>query len=305
MAEEKKPLKKAIKGRKIPNTAELGEIYNELIKKPNVIGCYVGKKKKGEGKERGLAIVCGVNEKKDKKILQKDDLIPKHVDWLKSSASPQKIRTDVVKMGDKLKTESGPVIGPGDKVVHAASGEVGTVGIAMENSELGKVVTTAGHLFPDNVQDDNVTIRSGDSTVKAKMIKKVINQQADYALLQMTEPANPEVANLFRDLYAVGPLYIPNEEDIGKTMRILTPTEAFEVELKGIHGFFKWPGGSAMSELILTTWKTKGGDSGSCLVTTGFKVCGLLVGQIEIGDDAFSAFAPAYLPLQWENAKLI
>lgn len=68
--------KKRIRGRKLPNTTELMTIYQELIKKPNVFGCYVGKKVKAGNETGSLSIICGVKDKIDKKDLKPEERIP-------------------------------------------------------------------------------------------------------------------------------------------------------------------------------------------------------------------------------------
>jgi hypothetical protein len=295
------PRKKKIGGRKLPNTAELKDIYRELMKKPNVVGCYVGKKTTTGKKGGGVAIVCAVKDKIEHKDLKPEEVIPKTVDWLKSSSSPKKLKTDVVKLPHKLKRQAGAIIGAGDKIIRLRNNEEGSIGLALSHPELGPVVTTAGHLFNDSVGNEIVEIQSGASTVHGKMVKKVMEPDADYALIRVDESPNVKVENLFRDLYAVGPLYMISENDLEQKMSILTPRGEFEVTLKGIHGQFTWDG-VAMTDLILTTWGTVPGDSGSCLVTGNYAVCGLLVGQT---GTQFSAFAPAYIPVLKENSNLI
>jgi len=295
-----KPRKKKPVGRKIPNTAELMNIYRELMKKPNVVGCYVGKKTTS-GKKGSIAIVCAVQDKILHKDLKPEELIPKTVDWLKSSSSPKKLKTDVVKLPHKLTHQNGAIIGPGDKIIRLSNNEVGSIGLAISHPQFGPVVTTAGHLFNGSTGNEPVEIQSGDTKVQGIMVKRVMETDSDYALVRVNESPDIKIENLFRDLYAVGPLYMLSENDLGKKMIILTPRGDFEVTLEGIHGHFTWDGES-MTDLILTTWGTIPGDSGSCLVTDKFAVCGLLVGQT---GTQFSAFGPAYIPPLRENSQLI
>ncbi len=297
----KPPGKKKILGRKLPNKAELMNIYQELMKKPNVVGCYVGKKMVSGKKGSGLSIVCAVKDKIKLKKLKPEEVIPKTVDWLKSSSSPKKLKTDVVKVPDKLEHQTGPIIGPGDKIIRLSNNERGTIGLALSHPEFGPVVTTAGHVFNGSVGNEKVEIRSGASTVYGEMVKMDMGPDTDYALIRLDESSNAKVENLFNDLYAVGPLYMVSQNDLGKKMTILTPSGDFDVTLQGIHGHFAW-GGVTMTDLILTSWRTAPGDSGACLVTEDYAVCGLLVGNI---GDQFSAFASAYIPVLRENSNLI
>jgi len=297
----KPPGKKKILGRKLPNKAELMNIYRELMKKPNMVGCYVGKKMVSGKKGRGLSIVCAVKDKIELKKLKPEEVIPKTVDWLKSSSSPKKLKTDVVKVPEKLERLNGLIIGPGDKIIRLSNNEQGAIGLALSHPEFGPVVTTAGHVFNGSVGNEKVEIQSGASTVYGEMVKMDLGPDTDYALIRVDESPDVKVENLFSDLYAVGPLYMISDRDVGKKMIILTPRGKFPVELLGIHGQFTWDDES-MSDLILTSWGTVPGDSGSCLVTESFAVCGLLVGQS--GSD-FSVFAPAYIPAYRENSHLI
>lgn len=297
--------KQTIKGRRMPNTAELMEIYREMAKRPNVFGCYIGKKIRAGEKKPGLAVICAVKDKMDKENLGREEMIPRRFDWLKHASSPKKMRTDVVRMSDTLTRQAGPIIGPGDKIVRRANNEVASIGIAFLHPQYGPVVTTAGHLFPGDGVNEEVTIESGDSQVNGKMVKKMMTADADCALIQITDSSTSRVENLFRDLHAVGPLHFPSDQDLEKEMVVLTPTGTFDVICKGINGQFAWSNGILMSDLILTTWKTIPGDSGSCLVTKKYAACGLLVGQMASGDTLFSAFSPAYIPVLKEHGQLI
>jgi len=300
-----KTVRRSIRGRKMPNTVELMEIYREMVKRPNVFGCYVGKKISRGEKKPGLAVICAVKDKVDKENLSREEIIPSRFGWLKHASSPQKMRTDVVQMSDTLTRQTGPIIGPGDRIVRKANGEAAAIGIAFLHPQYGPVVTTAGHLFSGNGVDEDVTIESGDSQVNGKMVKKMMAANTDCALIQITNSSMSGVENLFRDLHAVGPLYFPSDQDLEKEMVVLTPTGAFDVICKGINGQFSWSNGILMNDLILTTWKTIPGDSGSCLVTKKYAACGLLVGQMSSGDTLFSAFVPAYIPVLMEHGQLI
>ncbi|MGB8951422.1 MAG: hypothetical protein WCC06_01960 [Candidatus Aminicenantales bacterium] len=211
----------------------------------------------------------------------------------------------MIRMSNTLIRQAGPIIGPGDRIVRRANGEAASIGIAFLHPQYGPVVTTAGHLFPGNDIDEEVTIESGDMQVNGKMVKKMMTADADCALIQITNSSTSRIENLFRDLYAVGPLYFPSDQDLEKEMVVLTPAGTFDVICKGINGQFAWSDGTLMRDIILTTWRTIPGDSGSCLVTQKYAACGLLVGQMVSGDTLFSAFAPAYIPVLREHGQLI
>jgi hypothetical protein len=298
------PNKPKTYSRCLPNTAELLEIYKELLEMPNVHFCFVGKKTKKGASTSRTSIVCGVKTKIKRNDIEKKDLVPRHFVWLKHASHPRRILTDVVEMPLNFQFRQGPIIGPGDTVT-AEDGSSATVGIAMRHPQFGEVVTTAGHLFSPNDLDQNVTVKSGDAVAAGKLIKRVRNNEVDYALIQMK--GSCRILNLFRDRYAVGPTHFPNEEDLNRELRILSPGGggSIGVTCRGIHGYFRLPGGPAMSNLIFTEDRTQRGDSGSCLIDESGAVWGLLVGGTCDSGISFSAFMPAYFPLIRERAYLI
>lgn len=105
-------------------------------------------------------------------------------------------------------------------------------------------------------------------------------------------------------MYPLGPLHFSSDQDLHKKVSILTATKILEVTCEGIHGHLN-DGEINLTGLIFTTCKTLGGDSGSCLIGENNEIWGLLVGSTKEGNGAVSAFLPAYIPLDRENADLI
>lgn len=216
---------------------------------------------------------------------------------------PKKLKTDVVKMSDTFIFQNGPVIGPGDIVVRRKNRGSAAVGIAISHPVYGPMVTTAGHLFSKYRKGELVAIQSEDTTINGRVVNRVMSVDTDYAIIQITDDS--KVANLFRDLYAVGPLHFINKHDIGKKMFLLTPKRFSEVICKGIYGSFTWLGGKSMHNLIFTSPRGVPGNSGCCLITQKSTICGLLVGQVYMEGSFYSAFTPAHIPVWKENAQLI
>lgn len=290
------------KGRISPNKAELTSIYGELFKKLNVQCCYIGKKTKNNVKSEEIAIVCGVKSKIRKKDLPPSDRIPPYIPWLKNSSRPRRIKTDVIEFSGRFELQAGPILGPGDKITRLQTNLSATIGIALHHPDYGPVITTAGHLFKDPVLNEEVVVFSGNTSVKGFYKKRVFDNRADYALIKIEEPY--PVDNLFKDMYPIGPLFIPSENNLNEDLLILTTKDTLEVKCEGIHGQFS-DEAATMTDLIFTTWRTVGGDSGSCLIGKENRIWGILVGCANVRPKPLSAFLPAYIPLTLEKADLI
>ncbi len=289
--------------RRVPNSVELLHIYKELLQKPNVHGCYIGRKSKAGKLTSELALICGVSQKNRKSELSQAERIPSSIQWLKNSSKPRTLPTDVVESSDRILINQSSIVGPGDRVVRVRTGKGAALGMAMLHPEYGRVVTTAGHLFPkQRYRNEEVIVKSGDSEFQGVVVKKVISSDSDYALIQVSDPE--VIDNLYKDVELVGPFHTPNEMDIHKKVYVLTPVGRVQVICKGINGYFNGPEG-IMQDLILTTWGTYPGDSGSCLVDKDYALWGLLVGSKTIQGQNYSVFAPAYIPATREKAQLL
>jgi len=290
--------------RQIPNSAELVEIYEELFDKPNVHLCFIGHKISKNVPTQRIAIVCGVQTKVKKKELGPKESVPPQMLWLRQAKTPRRIPTDIIEMPIDFQFRQGAIIGPGDRVVRNES-SYAAVGIAMRHPQYRQVVTTAGHLFSRGDERAQVTVESGSERVTGTLVKRIINEDADYALIQIDDPCR--ILNLYKDRYAIGPPYSPSEDDLKRNLRILTPGvgPSTEVTCRGIHGHLNAAGGPPMSGLILTEDSTHLGDSGSCLIDETGSVWGLLVGGTCSQGPSYSAFMSVYIPLLRENAQLI
>jgi len=291
-------------GRNIPSYYELRTIYGDLIKKPNVSLCFIGKKRiKGEITSH-TALICGVKKKVDKKALIAEEKIPPQVQWLSKSKHPRRIKTDVIEIESSFTFHQGCIIGPGDCAIRDDNSRA-TIGMALYHPSLGPVVTTAGHLFPQFVEDEIIDIQSGDQTVSGKLKRRVLNNRCDYALVEIE--GQVPIQNLFRDRYAIGPLHYPEEEDLDQELKILIPGHQppIHVTCQGIHGFLNEPGGPSLNDLILTDYATERGHSGSCLIGENGAVWGLLVGGTISQGMSYSAFLPAHRIISREKAELI
>lgn len=306
-----KERKKKVRGRQFPNDGELKKIYLELMKKPNVWCCFIGRKEiKGEP-QPGLSIVCGVHEKFTETNLSQKERIPKSIKCMNFHSSSHSLKTDVIQMSPKLTFHQDTVyFGPGDGIKRIKDNSRATIGIALNHPDFGPVVTTAGHLFEEGHSDNNedVLITSGSKQVYGKKVRHINSIDADYALIQINENRWQQSENLFkgREIYRVGPFVSIGKSDLNKIGYILTQTTSrIQTTIKGIHAYCNFGNGIIRTDLILTDPKTNKGDSGACLVTEKYAVSGLLVGQIGISDRAYSAFLPAYIPATREFASLI
>jgi hypothetical protein len=290
--------------RQIPNSAELAEIYEELFDKPNVRLCFIGHKILKNVPTQRIAIICGVQTKVKKKELSPKETVPSQMQWLRQAKTPRRIPTDIIEMPINFQFRQGAIIGPGDWVVRNES-SYAAVGIAMRHPQYRQVVTTAGHLFSSGDEGAQVTVKSGSEHAAGTLVKRVIDEEADYALIQIDEPCR--ILNLYKDRYAIGPPYSPNEDDLKRNLRILTPGvgPSVEVTCHGIHGHLHAAGGPPMSGLILTEDRTHIGDSGSCLIDETGSVWGLLVGGTCSQGLSYSAFMSVYISLFREKAQLI
>lgn len=297
--------------RKIPNLGELMDIYEQLMDKPNVFFCYIGRKKSNGLEKPGLSIVCGVKEKISEKDLNPKEIIPETISWFNYSSSPQKIKTDVVKMNPNFEYQQGATIfGPGDKAIY--KGYPATIGAALKHPVYGFVLTTAGHLFKDlpplyeyttSSNQIEVKIISNNIPITGKLVRKVMNTRMDYALIQVTS-IDSQIRNKFNDNQPVGPLFPLFTSDIDKTLYILTNHGKKKVICLGVHGSAHWENGDKMSNIILTTYNSEGGDSGACLVTRELYLSGFLVGK-PLAETDYSVFIPASPVVEGENSLLI
>jgi hypothetical protein len=305
---------------RVPGTARLEAIYNELMQRPNVVGCYVGRKRTRGRETKAISIVCVVNQKIKKKDLDPGmELLPAEIEWPASRDKRLTVATDVQLIGGPFQpAAAASVTGPGDDIRRPMSGgaspERATVGLAMQHPLFGHVVTTAGHLFlngPGNItwESDNrprvmlANSLDGGTSFRGIGLKAVVSSLADYALV-MPENQAP-AANRFRDLHPIGGPYLPSADDIGSPLLVLSRAGIRKTRFVGVAASLPAGVAGVMRRLIVTTFNTEAGDSGSCLVDMQSRLWGLLVGSGEINGRAHSVFISSVVPLSMEQATYL
>ena len=203
------------------------------------------------------------------------------------------------------------ILGPADVVNPNIPGFRATIGIALRHPDFGDVVTTAGHAIPPGLPSGSrVVIESNGADFPAQVVSVTTNQLSDHALLR---PDNPGlVGNFFRDITPLGPPYIPDpQSDIHAQLFILLADgNAIPVQCRGLSASIQTAPNIVMSGLILTDWRTIGGDSGACLVDANWRIWGLLIGAYQATTDtgeeeSFSVFIPAFRVLSLEAAQFL
>jgi hypothetical protein len=300
--------------RHLPRTyVELDQPVQEVLKKPNVVGCYVGYKVTERKRTDVLSLVCLVSSKVRRRDLAPDtELIPGHVEWRDARGTRRRVRTDV-RHWSRGFTLTNAVAGPGDEA--QTEDAAATVGFALIHPTLGPVVTTAGHLVastPGSVEippGQSVAIRlanvSGDSSSgEARAVKVVLTKDADYALLS---PTDIPCGNRYRDLTPVAAPFVPTASDVGRKLVLLAARGAQPATLVGISGVsLEHPIVGEMRGLLVAKTDSIDGDSGACLVDVRpggeMRVWGLLVGNGVVDGTPCALFMSALVPLALEGA---
>ena len=184
-----------------PNPAWLAKEYADLLSRPNVVGCFIGRKRTKGRATRRLSVICAVREKVDLKDLDpKTERVPEEILWLRGKARPGRLPTDIQVLSAPFRPASGEVAGPGDGVFAGTS--QATIGIALQHPTLGDVVTTAGHLVLDGAGTSapnlavQLAVTAGGTQHAGSVLKAVRSESADYALVR---PADLPCENLFAD----------------------------------------------------------------------------------------------------------
>src|SRR3954447_244624 len=128
-----------------PSPAHLAEIYQDLLRRPHVLGCFIGREREEGRLTSRLSLVCAVEKKVPRDELHPEqELVPEIIPWTRGKARPGRLATDVQVLSQPFHPANGEVAGPGGGVT--GGGSRATVGIALRHPVLGDVVTTAGHL---------------------------------------------------------------------------------------------------------------------------------------------------------------
>lgn len=307
----------------LPTAARTHALLAELAAHPQVDGCFIGHKRKDGRATRTLAVICAVCEKRPRGKVAKEHLLPRSVEWSVNSRETASVRTDVQELGEsgfQSAATATVTAGPGDRIEGLSFGGqtqavVATVGIALQHTRFGAVITTAGHAVQsepgtvefDAAQRPTVTLRNvaADGTrtgFTGRLLRSARIPQGDYALIEVEE-ATP-VGNLYHDLNSLGGLHLPQPEDVGKTFFALTSAGVLPARVRGVFGMFTI-GDFPMRDLILTDAVTEGGDSGCALVDESFRVAGLLVGFVTIEGERRSVFMSAFWALTLEQSELL
>jgi hypothetical protein len=294
----------------IPAGAGLRQAYRTLLRRPNVVGCYVGRKVVAGRPTSELSVVACVNEKLPAAELAPAERVPTVLEWYPTSRSRVWVPTDVQTVG-RGRMQRTPVAGPGDFSPYAGGSEpFCTVGVALDHRKYGPVLTTAGHA----VQTRPGTVEYGNAgpalhlwnagqggSFRGQVLKSAITDSADYALVRA--PAGVRVANLYQDVYTIAGWHQPDQRDVDTRVFVLSSSGFRETRLLGVKAWLEiegWP----MRDIALTPLVTQGGDSGCALVDSSHHVWGLLVGYVPVGNVACSVFASIHHTLSAENAEL-
>lgn len=296
---------------RLPNHSDLTDIYAELLSRPNVEGCFIGRKRTNGRTTGRLSIVCVVREKiADENLDPQKERLPQEVRWGRGKARPGRLSTDVQVLADRFRPAATEVVGPGDRVT---AGAPATIGIALGHPIFGNVVTTAGHLLLGGVgeitfapqQRPPVQLASfppgGISTgVALRAVRSVL---ADYALVR---PDSLPCQNLYADQTPIARPFLPSDQEIGTPLLVLGTTNGIQqTTFKGLHGLLPVGTGGLMQNLLVTEFVTQPGDSGSCLVDLQSRVWGLLVGFSALDGVPCSVFMSAAIPLALEAAVFL
>ena len=255
----------------------------ELFAKPNVLGAYIGKKRRRNRITDETALVCLVAEKKPLRHLVAQERVPRRISWAPTSRESRTVATDVV-VPLPFRTAS-IAAGPGDRVDQPRPG---TIGVAVLHPRYGETITTAGHVFMQPgwtgtyeweeakapfVQVANV---GGDAaTISGRLLKVAITETQDYALVR---PDGTPCRNAYQDDYVLGDAYEASDGDLGKQLFALASGGARTTKLVGCHGTVPIQDHPIVRHAILVDRCTFGGDSGCCLIDGDRRVWGLLVG---------------------------
>lgn len=298
-----------------PRGRALRTLYDTVLERPNVTGCFVGRKRRG-GRDTGeLALVCCVDQKVAADDLAIAHRVPGEMRWPQTSRRKATIRTDViVARGTGVQAAT---LGPGDLATIDATAEVASVGVALRHPIYGDVLTTAGHaVLPRagtiieapgderSVTLQNMRLGAPRDALSARLLMAAWNADFDYALVRPVQGAR--CGNAYQDDLALGRHYVPDDADVrdAAPMFALTVRGLLSVTLHGIAGVFTVKG-VRMEGLILTDLKTNDGDSGCVLVDARLRPVGLLTGFFLSSDERYALWTSLDRLLAREQARLI
>lgn len=297
-----------------PNQAAIYRAMREMRKVRGVRGCYLGGKVTDGVQTKEVSVICLVEKKKpSSKLRGSQSTVPKQIDC------PALVGLGNTRLITDVRESNGIVVpasrtsfnGAGDSVSYGNSSA--TVGMALEHPIYGKVITTAGHLVLGDRTGQveyqegggpSVRLQANDGSgvvIRGELIKAVVSEFADYALIK---PLTNKASNYYHDVLGLGSVYQPIRTDLYKRLMLLTsaPTPV-NTTLQGVHANLV-VGSTDMRNLMLTQYVSHRGDSGCCLVDKSLNIWGTLVGGVEVDGHIYSAFAPAAVPIYYENSEL-
>ncbi|HEX6042468.1 hypothetical protein [Longimicrobium sp.] len=304
---------------RFPTAARVHELYEGLLARPNVAGCFVGQKRMGNRYGSEVGVVAVVHEKVPRDELGADEMIPGALEWRRNSREQVSVVTDVQPISD-AGFQAGPFAGPGDALARVTfpnrPGQVvvSTVGVALRHPKFGAVITTAGHALQGG--PGTVTYRPGHAPevllqnvgedgarvdITGEVVRSVRVEEADYALIVPTD--GTPIRNLYHDIDSLGGLFVPQPDDVGKRFFALSPQGVKDTRLRGVFGVLTIEG-FTLRDLLITDMVTQAGDSGCALIDASFRVCGLLVGFAVVDGVRRSVFMSAFWALSMEGAEI-
>jgi hypothetical protein len=301
--------------RQLPVGEELLAIYAQLMTYPNVVGCFLGRKRKDDVDRRGYAVVALVRDKVARDALSPRERLPSWVTWQVNSTQTRRCRVDVQVISD-AELHAPVVVGPGDEVVQlqesSASSHVldGTVGGVLRHPQLGVAFTTAGHVlgrpfgtvmtFPPQ-GGPRVFLRNGAGPNPGAMFEGVLAEiswtaDSDYALIK---PGGVPAKNSFQDSFPLVDIHTPQYFQAGTPLAALTRRGLKQLTYVGAKGSVPFDVGPARTVHLAEIGPDllRGGDSGCAVIDKFAQVWGFHLGTAKIGNRLCSVFrAPAQDP---------
>jgi hypothetical protein len=285
-----------------PRGQALASVYAELKRYPNVVGCFVGRRRRGGKLTTSKAIIVCVSEKVARGKVPAKSRLPRRIDWSDGHASGT-VAIDVQVLGDSGRHSHAE---PGDTLTT----EQVTLGVALEHPAHGPVITTAAHGFlsgPGEVSHPqggplvSILRRDGSqpSVISARLLYAILTDRMDYALLR----SDTAISNTYGDLM-LGGLYVTADVDIGRQFYALRKEGPRVAVLRGTAVDVPIDG-QIQDDMIITTFVTEDGDSGCPLVHRDLRFVALLKGWAYLDEVRHSIWMPVIRPLIREQATIL
>ena len=301
--------------RQLPMGEELEAVYARLMTYPNVVGCFLGRKRRDDKDRRGYAVIALVSDKVPRDALTPRERLPSWITWRVSSTQTRRCRVDVQVIRD-AELHAPVVAGPGDEVVRlqdsSASSLVldGTIGGVLQHPQLGVAFTTAGHVlrrpfgtvltFPPQ-DGPRVSLRNGagpnEGTAFDGVLAEIVwTADSDYALIK---PGGVSATNLFQDSFPLISMHTPQFFQAGMALAAVTRSGLRQLTYIGDRGIVQFPQGPARTVHLAEIGPDllHAGDSGCSVIDKFARVWGFHLGSATIGNRRCSVFrAPAQDP---------